>query len=158
LLGAVVAIGSEKFFRAYQTQCVEVIRRHHVGSAFTTIERQQRDAAALTARLVCENAAVFVVGMSRNHYKAGACVEFLQALPERRRAAIKCQRLRLSVRLRRASGSRLRFCIRDSQDKRERACRRKKNDVEQVFGPGDHGFSFRFSEYRTRIPALRYHL
>ena len=46
----------------------------------------KRDARAPAARFVGEHAAILIVGMRGDHDQAGARVQFLEALPERRRS------------------------------------------------------------------------
>src|SRR5581483_7390501 len=88
LVDAVIAAGGEEFFGSHEAQGIEVVRRHHVRAAFAAVEREQRDARALTARFVGEHAAVLVVGVRGEHDQTGPGMKFFETLPKSGRTAI----------------------------------------------------------------------
>ncbi len=67
-----------------RAELVPVVGGHVVLTAFAAIEGEEGGVDALAAAFVGEHAAVFVVGVCDDHGEAGAGVELLQRLRERR--------------------------------------------------------------------------
>ena len=67
LIDAVIPVRGQQFLGAHQPQCVIKIGGRGVLAAFAAVEREQRGARPGAPCFEGQHAAVFVVGMSRNH-------------------------------------------------------------------------------------------
>jgi hypothetical protein len=90
---AIPRIRVQQFIGARQAERLIALAGHGILAALAARQRHHRGAGPDSARFIGEHAAVFIVGMRDDGHHARPGMQFLQRLPQRRRAAILRERL-----------------------------------------------------------------